>query len=347
MIDGISRRGMLGFMATAAAGSLTATGAFAQSATLVAATYPGGWEEAHRKFVGPLFTKNTGAGLSLAPVQGLDQVAKIVASKGNPPYDVALLPTGPMLQALPQNVLMPFPAGKSKNLANLPEAFRRSAGPDVSLQIMGIAYNPERIKTPPTSWQALWDPRYKGRVGLCSMTSGLGTAFMLEIARMAGGDPYKMDAAFGAIRDLLPNVATIANNPSTLATLFQQGEVDIAPQFLNEVEVLRAKGVPIAFARPETGLALLASGMHIVAGTKVPDLAVAYIDAALDAEVQAKLAEAPYYLVPTNGKVPLAGSLASLAKNMDELAKNNQYDWEIVNAQRPDWINRFNREVKK
>lgn len=347
MIDGISRRSVLGLMATAAAGAMPASRAFAQGTTLVAATYPGGWEEAHRKFVGPLFTKATGASLSLAPVQGLDQVAKIVASKGNPPYDVALLPTGPMLQALPQNVLMPFPVEKSKNLANVPEAFRRSAGPDVALQIMGIAYNPERIKTPPTSWQALWDPRYKGRVGLCSMTSGLGTAFMLEIARMAGGDPYKMDAGFTAIRDLLPNVATIANNPSTLATLFQQGEIDIAPQFLNEVEVLRAKGVPIAFARPETGWALLASGMHVVSGTKVPDLAVAYIDAALDADVQAKLAEAPYYLIPTSSKVPFAGSLSSLAKNMEELAKNNQYDWEIVNAQRPDWINRFNREVKK
>ena len=87
--------------------------------------------------------------------------------------------------------------------------------------------------------------------------------------------------------------------------------------------------------------------MHIVAGTKVPDLAVAYIDAALDAEVQAKLAEAPYYLIPTSSKVPFTGSLANLAANMDELAKNNQYDWEIVNAQRPEWINRFNREVKK
>ena len=256
-IDGISRRSMLQLMATGAAGLMPAAGAKAQAKTLVAATYPGGWEEAHRKYIGPVFTKATGASLSLTPVQGLDQVAKIVASKGNPPYDVALLPTGPMLQVMPQNVLLPFPAEKSKNIANVPEAFRRSAGPDVALQIMGIAYNPERIKTPPTSWKALWDPSHKGRVGLCSMTSGLGTAFMLEIARMTAGDPYKMDAALAVVRDLLPNVAAIANNPATLATLFQQGEVDIAPQFLNEIEVLRAKGVPIALARPETGWACL------------------------------------------------------------------------------------------
>ena len=345
--EGISRRSMLSIMAATVAATALPGRGVAQENALVAATYPGGWEEAHRKFIGPVFTKATGASLSLAPVQGLDQIAKIVASKGNPPFDVALLPTGPMLQALPQQVLMPFPADKSRNIADVPEAFRRSAGPDVALQVMGIAYNPERIKTPPTSWKSLWDPAYKGRVGLCSMTSGLGTAFMLEIARVFGGDPYNMDAAFTAVKNLLPDVAAIANNPSTLGTLFQQGEVDIAPQFLNEVEVLRAKGVPIAFARPESGWTLLASGMYVVEGTKVPDLAVSYIDAALDPEVQASLAQAPYYLVPTNAKVPFTGLLTSLAPDMATLAKENQYDWEVVNAQRPEWINRFNREVKK
>lgn len=345
MVQLASRRRTLGLAVAGAAALVVPRLGFAQI-RLVATSYPGGWEEAHRSFVVPVFAKATGATVDVVPMQGVDQVAKIVAARSNPPFDVVLLPTGPMLQALPQDILLPFPGEKSPNWRDVPAAFRRPVGPDVALQIMGIAYNPEKVKPPPSSWRALWDPKHKGKVGLSAMTSGLGTAFMLEIARMSAGDPYKMDAAFATVKELLPNVATVANNPGTLAALFQQGEVEIAPQFLNEVEVLRSKGVPIAFARPQTGWAILASGMHIVKNTKVPDLAAAYIDAALDPNVQAKLAAAPYFLVPTNAKVPFTGTLSGIARNMDELVKNNQYDWDIVNKSRPQWIDRFNKEIK-
>jgi putative spermidine/putrescine transport system substrate-binding protein len=341
----ISRRRTLALAASGAAAAALPTSVFAQQ-RVVATSYPGGWEEAHRTYIVPVFTNATKATADVVPMQGVDQIAKIVAARSNPPFDVVLLPTGPMLQALPQDILLPFPADKSPNYRDVPEVFRRPLGPDVALQIMGIAYNPDKIKSPPASWNALWDPKHKGKVGLAAMTSGLGTAFMLEIARVKGGDPYKMDAAFSAVKELMPNVASLANNPATLAALFQQGEVEIAPQFLNEVEVLRAKGVPIAFTRPESGWAILASGMHIVKNTKVPDLAAAYIDAALDPGVQAKLAGAPYFLVPTNSKVAFAGVLAGIARNMDELVKNNQYDWEIVNKSRPQWMDRFNKEIK-
>lgn len=331
----------------AATGAYFASSAVAWAAKrIVATTYPGSWEEAHRSTIAALFKQKTGADVDVTPMQGVDQVAKIVASRNNPPFDVVLFPTGPMLQALPQDILTPFPAAKSENYKDVPDAFRRPMGPDVSLQIAGIAYNPQKITSPPSSWQALWDPKYKGKVGLCAMTSGLGTAFMLEIARMTAKDPYKMGPAFDAVKTLLPNVSSIANNPATLGVLFQQGEVEIAPQFLNEVEVLRAKGVPVAFARPDTGWAVLASGMYIVKNTKESDLAAAYIDAALDPGVQAKLANAPYYLVPTNRKVAFTGPLVVIAKNMDELLTNNQYDWEVVNKERPAWIDRFNKEIR-
>lgn len=341
----ISRRRFLSLAVATGAYIAAPTNAFA-AGRIVATTYPGSWEEAHRSHIAALFKQKTGADVDVTPMQGVDQVAKIVASRNNPPFDVVLFPTGPMLQALTQDILTPFPAAKSANYNDVPDAFRRPMGPDVSLQIAGIAYNPNKIKTPPSSWQALWDPKYKGRVGLCSMTSGLGTAFMLEIARMTTKNPYNMGPAFDAVKTLLPNVSSIANNPATLGALFQQGEVDIAPQFLNEVEVLRGKGVPVAFTRPETGWAVLASGMYIVKNTKEPNLAAAYIDAALDPAVQAKLANAPYYLVPTNRKVSFAGPLSVIAKNMDELLTNNQYDWEVVNKERPAWIDRFNKEIR-
>ena len=340
-----TRRNFLGLSLAAGASLLAMRGASA-AGRIVATTYPGEWEQAHRETIAALFTKKTGAEVDIAPMQGMDQLAKLAAAKDNPPFDVVLLPTGPMLQAVEQDLLAPFPASGAPNLADVPEVFRRPAGPDVALQIVGIAYNPETVKTPPTSWEALWDAAYAGRVGLPAMSSGLGTAFFMEVARMKSGDPYNMDAAFKAVKELLPNVATVSDNPATLSAMIQQGEVDIAPQFLNEVEVVKSKGVPIALTRPETGWAILASGLYIAKNSPNKDLAVQYIDAALDPAVQAALAGPPNYLVPTNSKVPFTGVLSSIAKDMDEMTKNNQYDWAVVNKSRGEWLDRFTKEIK-
>ena len=51
---------------------------------------------------------------------------------------------------------------------------------------------------PPTSWEDLWKPEYKGRVGITGMASSLGTAFMVEIAKLNGGSETNVEPAFAA-----------------------------------------------------------------------------------------------------------------------------------------------------
>src|SRR5262249_59040001 len=135
-------------------------------------------------------------------------------------------------------------ADKSKSVSDIPEALRHRAGyaPVITVQLIGIAYNPKKITTPPTSWEDLWKPEYKGRVGITGMASSLGTAFMVEIAKMNGGSDTNIEPAFDAIKRLLPNVGAIAASPGALAALFQQGEIDIAFHYWNNVPLFAAKG---------------------------------------------------------------------------------------------------------
>jgi putative spermidine/putrescine transport system substrate-binding protein len=63
---------------------------------LVAATYQGNWEEAHRKILVPAFKKATGADVTLVPMFAVDQVARLqAAGAANSPFDVAILTLGP------------------------------------------------------------------------------------------------------------------------------------------------------------------------------------------------------------------------------------------------------------
>jgi putative spermidine/putrescine transport system substrate-binding protein len=336
-----TRRRVLAAGAACGAAGLLPSRPSAQAKTLVAATFPGTWSEADREFLAPAFAKRTGARVTQSILLGTDQVARLQAAKGRmPPFDVALFDAK-------QGLIVEYPAAKSPNLKDLLPEFQDKWGPRISMQVVGIGYNPQKIKTPPASWDALWEPKYKGRVGLTALNSQLGIAFLAEINRLRGGNEANFEPAFKALRELLPNVGAVAANLGAYATLWQQEQIDIAPYNFNFVQTLKGKDVPVELAIPDTGPVGWYTSMHLVAGAAEPDLAVAYIDTHLSPEVQAEMEKPPYDVIPTNSKVPLAGAVTkSIAKSYADLAKVRSFDWETLNPQRSALIERFNREIK-
>ena len=183
----VSRRHLLGTALTLSAMSLFPGLSHAQARRLVFATFTGSWEEAHRDVLVPAFRKANGnADMVLDPMLSVDQIAKVTAARSNPPIDVMLHDPGPALVAVAQDLVEPFPVAESKNYADLIPVAQEPTGPAIFFQAVGLTYNPEKIKTPPTSWSDLWKPEYKGRVGITTMNSTLGTGFMVEIAKLKG-----------------------------------------------------------------------------------------------------------------------------------------------------------------
>jgi putative spermidine/putrescine transport system substrate-binding protein len=350
MTIGITRRDALkGLTTFAAAGLTSGVGVSFGQGALSATTYPGAWEEAHRSILIPAFRRATNnAQVNLVASLAVDTVSKLVAAKANPPYDAIILDEGPFIAALQHDLFAPLPPDRIPNLRDLPKKFvdPRGLGAFCSAQIIGLAYNTEKIKTPPKSWTDLLSPQWKGRVGLSSMGSTLISAWMADIARINGGSEENMEPAFAYLKKLLPNVAAVAASPGALATLFQQGQIDLAPFYNNNAGDMQAKGVPIALTRPDTGWLVIRSTMHIVKNTKNADLAAAYINASLSPEVQQKMGDAPYLLAPTNAKVPYSPGLQHYAKDAAQLETYNGVDWVKLNPRRAEYIDRFNREVK-
>ncbi|TGD93051.1 ABC transporter substrate-binding protein [Methylobacterium nonmethylotrophicum] len=322
---------------------------FAQARPLVFATFTGSWEEAHKAVLVPAYRKETGnAPIVLDPMLSVDQIAKVSAAKANPPIDVMLHDPGPALTALAQDLVDPYPVERSAAFKELIPDAQDPNGPAAFFQVVGLTYNPDTVKTPPTSWADLWRPEYKGRVGITNMNSTLGTGFMVEVAKMHGGSEANIDPAFKAMETLKPNLSAVAANPGALATLFQQGQVDISPGNFNAIQILKAKGVPVEFVAPKEGAIAFKTLIQIVKNSPNRDLAFKLIEAAISEPVQTRLMQAPYLVVPTNTKVKMTGEIARvLARDTDDLKKKFVFqDWKTINAQRPAWIERFNREIK-
>jgi putative spermidine/putrescine transport system substrate-binding protein len=348
MIIRPDRRSLLGGVAAFGASLAMPAVLRAQGKTLVAATFPGTWNEADRNVVAPAFKQATGAAVTQSIVLGTDQVARLTAAKGNkPPFDVAFFDTPQVLDAAKEGLIVEYPVAKSPNFKDLIPKFQDRWGPKITMQVIGIGYNPKKVTTPPKSWDVLWDPKYKGRVGLTALNSQLGIAFLAELNRIKGGNEGDFEPAFKALRELLPNVGAIAANLGAYATLWQQEQIDIAPYNFNFVQTLKAKDVPVEFVIPETGAAGWDTSLHLVANAAEPDLAVKYIDMHLDPAIQSQLLKPPYDVIPTNAKVALQGAITtSLAKSHDDLAKVKSFDWVKLNPQRGTLIERFNREIK-
>jgi len=315
---------------------------------LVAATFPGTWSEAHRNILKPAYQKAGGGSVVQSIILGTDQIARLQAAKGGtPPFDVAIFDSPQVLDAVKQGLIMEYPTAKSPHFGELLPPFQNKWGPTISMQVIGIAYNPERVKTPPKRWEDLWDAKYKGRVGLTALNSQLGIAFLAELNRIKGGSDTNFEPAFKALRELLPSVGAIAANLGAYATLWQQEQIDIAPYNFNFVQTLKGKGVPVEFIVPETGPVGWQTSLHIAAGSKVADLATLYIDTHLDAAVQAAMMKSPYDIIPTNSKVALDGPItATIARTQADLAKVRGIDWATLNPQRSALIDRFNREIR-
>lgn len=345
----ISRRNLLQASLTLGAMQLFPGISRAQAKRLVFATFTGSWEEAHKAVLVPAFRKATNnADIVLDPMLSVDQIAKVSAARNNPPIDVMLHDPGPALTAVGQGLTDDYPVAQSKYFKDLIPEAQEATGPAIFFQVVGLTYNPDKVKKPPKSWKDLWSPEYKGRVGITNLNSTLGTGFLVEIAKMYGGSESNVEPGFKALNDLKPNLAAVAANPGALATLFQQGQVDISPGNFNAIQILKARGVPVEFVIPQEGAIAFKTTIHVVKNSANRDLAVALIEQAMSPEVQAKLMQGPYLIVPTNTKVKMEGEIAKvLAKDHAEMKKRFVFqDWKKINEQRAGWIERFNRDVK-
>jgi putative spermidine/putrescine transport system substrate-binding protein len=345
----LTRRELLAGATFAALAAMATGRSSAQPRELVANTYGGGWETAHRRFVAEPVERKTGARVTLVSMLAAELVARTkAAAGGRPPVDVALVDDGPFLLAVREGVFQRMPMARIPNAARVYPKYRPKEpyGVPVSASVIGVAWNARKLKTPPTSWADLWKPEYRGRIGLNTPASTLGTVSLVSLARLRGGDEGNIEPGFAAVKSLLPGVASIAASPAGLQTLLERGEVDVAPMWHTNTMILKAKGTGIEFALPKEGPIAGLAWWALTNGANV-DLAVEYVNQGLDPDTQKALAGPPNFFGPVVQGVGVGPELKGIVPATPaEFEALTTLDWERINPQRTEWINRWNREIK-
>ena len=109
-------------------------------------------------------------------------------------------------------------------------------------------YNTELVKTPPTSWKELWDPKYKGKIAIPPAGAGPALHMAIMAAMVNGGSQYNMEPAWEALKALKPNVAVMEQSAAVLAELLRNGEVAIVMRTVYLFKPYIEKGYPIGIS---------------------------------------------------------------------------------------------------
>ena len=312
--------------------------------TVTGAIYPGSWEEAYRGIVAPALKSTQGVELELQPLYAVDQIAKARAARGNPLFDTFLLDPGPRVTGIEAGLFEKFDASRLSNAAALQPFMVDPYGVTVAAQFVGIAYNPKKFAKPPTDWKDLFTEPFVSRLGLTGFQTTFGTVSIIEMAKAFGGSETDVEPFFVELKKVLPKVATIGA-PSSMPSLFQQGQCDIMYANTQTVGTLKARGVDIEFVKPASGVITFFTTMHIAKGSSEVDNVYKYIDTVLSGKVQEQLMKAPYFMAPVSSEVTLEADLP--LKNLSEMGSMVQHDWAKINPLRAGWIERFNKEVAR
>ncbi|WP_158932642.1 ABC transporter substrate-binding protein [Acidisphaera sp. S103] len=312
--------------------------------TVNGGTFLDGW---HKTVIEPFERANPGVRIRVVEGLTYQSVALMRAQKGSPTVDVIMMDDVAATEAAGEGLVHPLSLDTVPNLQQIYPDFRVAGDAYTKIYYVPevIAYNTELVKTPPTSWQDLWDAKYKGRLAVYNLDGAVGMMFFLIVNQMAGGTIENADPGFAAMRKLKPDVLTYPTQHAQVSQLFTQGDIVIAPWVSDRANTLNESGAPIAWTMPKEGSVMAEGTLAIAKGTKNLDMALKYVNFAIGAGVQADNART-FFVAPVNQQATLDEKTRRIVPNGAEALKLiRRPDWKSVNQHRAQWIDRWNREI--
>lgn len=310
----------------------------------VVAVFPGSWEDAYRTIVAPIAAQESGVEVVIAPALAQDQVAKVMASPGSPPYDALLVSPGQTAMLEEAGLIEKIDPSRLKNWDMLVENGKTPLGPNVTVEVTGIAYNPDLVPRPSGYRDLFENPAFDGKVGWIGFGSNTATIAWVEIAKLYGGGADNIQPAFDLIKRHMPKIGAIANSGNNQMTLYQQQEIAVFISSTGNVTRLRDLGMPCEFAHPETGSPALPVAIHLTKGAANPDAVYAYMDAAISKSAQGQLSLPPTGMIPMHAEVPYSDVIKQFV-TPEDMQNIVLPDWPNINRNRAAWTAEFDRVV--
>src|SRR5258708_11711347 len=264
----------------------------AQTKTLKITTWGGKWGDIMKATVLPAFEKEFKCTVSAD--QAFPYVPKLQASpKNDPLYDVLHTNSNEQWNCVVEGLVMDKITPKEvPNVADVyPYAVSdKIVGVSIFTSAIGLGFRTDKDLKKPTSWKDLADPKLAGLRGSYIIpVNSLGQCHLMMLGKLYGKGLQDLDAAYKALEALKP--IKLVDFTGQMEKLLLSGEVSMA--VIHDSGIYRSDGQdqPIDLAGPSEGVMALEQVLNVTPGSKVKELAFAYIDYMLLPDVQRMLSE--------------------------------------------------------
>jgi putative spermidine/putrescine transport system substrate-binding protein len=308
--------------------------------------YGGDYDRILKEHVAKPLEESTGLKVEYQASTMAAAVAKLVASRDNPPFDMLMADSPNVPELINAAVAEPLTAKEVPNISKLLPKVREFG--DIGIPYLTnaiiLTYNTQLLKQPVAAFADLARPDLKGRVGMLTPENTGGLLFMIALAESNGGSLDNLEPGFAALAKMRGNVS--ATTPATVALLqmFEQGEIWCGPYFDGRIYSMRSHGKPMASVIPKEGVYGLYNYLVPVKGGKNREAVLAYMNQALSDQAIGALVEFFRYAPCTNIALPPA-----VAKEVAVLPARDPIkpvDWAKVAKMRGDISERFNKAMR-
>jgi putative spermidine/putrescine transport system substrate-binding protein len=332
----------------AAIGTLGAPAiAHAETATLKITTWGGKWGDIMKATVLPAFEKEFKCTVSAD--QAFPYGPKLQASpKNDPLYDVLHDNSNTQWNMVTEGLVMDkITAKQVPNVADVyPYAVSdKIVGVSIFTSAIGLGFRTDKGLAKPASWKDLADPKLAGvRGSYIIPVNSLGQCHLMMLGKIYGKGLTDLDAAYKALEQLKP--IKLVDFTGQMEKLLLSGEVSMAVIHDSGVYRYDGQNQPVDFAGPSEGVLALEQVLNVTPGSKVKELAFAYIDYMLRPDMQKMLAEGVWYS-PANKKVKLDAKYdEKLLTTEAKVATLIQPDWKWYNERKDDIDARVTKILK-
>jgi putative spermidine/putrescine transport system substrate-binding protein len=284
----VGATGVLGRAAPGIAAPVVAKGT-----VLTLSTWGGITQDSIKAFVAPEFERSTGAKLAY-DIGGLGaRYNKLLAQRASPSADVFFSTDEAIVAGRKAGILTDT---RKKNITNYGDVadWAKTVKPEGDGELLPgvpytliayvLAYNPEVVKQPVTSWADLWRPEFAGKIAFASPVHSMMPAFVIVAAEMAGGSAEKPDAGFKKLAQLRPAKLTVFW--TDWAPLNKSGDVTLATEFDYYLEAMKNQKYPISYVIPKEKGFGASEYVSIVKGTKNQELAEEFLNQMIATKAQ-------------------------------------------------------------
>jgi spermidine/putrescine-binding protein len=201
-----------------------------------------------------------------------------------------------------------------------------------------MLYDTTALPQPPESWDAFWDPKYRGKV---SVWDELSTVYMAaQVLGFDKPDPTQLyhlndeqlDAVKKKLLELKPNIRKMWSTGGELTNLFQNHEVVLAMGWPLMTNQLRKLNFPVGETIPKENTTGWIDHLMVTAGSENKELAYKFLEYMIEAQTQRKVADVTGYTPanPQAGQFMTPDQVKSLHLDDVDNYQRHIYFWQDV-----------------